>query len=93
MLKDLGLLGDVTMARQDSGQLARFSAIFPDTKRMARGGAKRSSVDCRAGTGASVSSGRYRATVAKRGGTQASEIENYEDIAEALKLGYGFFGA
>jgi len=28
MLRDLGLLGDVSIARQDSGQLARFASIF-----------------------------------------------------------------
>jgi len=28
MLRDLGLLGDVSIARQDSGQLSRFASIF-----------------------------------------------------------------
>ncbi|EOD05206.1 hypothetical protein EMIHUDRAFT_360027, partial [Emiliania huxleyi CCMP1516] len=35
MLLELGLLPDVAMARQDSGRLARFAAIFPETRRMA----------------------------------------------------------
>jgi len=35
MLSECGLLGDVAMARQDSGLLPRFSAIFAQQKRMA----------------------------------------------------------
>jgi len=35
MLDDLGLSADVSMARQDSGTLARFAQIFPTTKKMA----------------------------------------------------------
>ncbi len=57
MLADLGLLADVTMARQDSGALSRYAAIWPDTRRM------------------------------------ASEIENYADIAEAMRCGFEHFGA
>ena len=57
MLSDLGLLADVAMARQDSGALGRFAAIWPDTRRM------------------------------------ASEIENYADIAEAMRCGFEHFGA
>jgi hypothetical protein len=57
MLSDLGLLADVSMARQDSGALSRFAAIWPDARRM------------------------------------ASEIENYADIAEAMRCGFAYFGA
>ena len=35
MLTDLGVLNLVGMARQDSGKLSRFAAIYPDTKKMA----------------------------------------------------------
>ena len=35
MMLDLGLLDEVAMARQDSGQLARFAAIFPNGRKMA----------------------------------------------------------
>ena len=35
MLVDLGLISDVTMARQDSGQLERFAAIFAKQNKMA----------------------------------------------------------
>ena len=35
MLVDLGLLPHVTMARQDSGTLERFAALFPQTNKMA----------------------------------------------------------
>jgi len=35
MLADVGLLGDVSMARQDSGRLERFAAIFPEVPKMA----------------------------------------------------------
>ena len=35
MLQDLGLLSDVAIARQDSGHLARFAAIFNSTAKMA----------------------------------------------------------
>lgn len=35
MLSDLGLLDKVTLARQDSGLLAHFVALFPDTPKMA----------------------------------------------------------
>lgn len=35
MLQETGLLADVAMARQDSGRLDRFCALFPDHKRMA----------------------------------------------------------
>lgn len=35
MLQDLGLLADVTIARQDSGHLSRFAAIYSGTAKMA----------------------------------------------------------
>ena len=35
LLAECGLLGEVAMARQDSGQLERFSAIFAEQRRMA----------------------------------------------------------